>query len=33
MSVEIENLEILSECCAAPITETGFCSQCKEHAI
>lgn len=31
---EIEYLEgLLSYCCDAPITETGFCEQCGEHAI
>lgn len=25
-------LETLSECCGAPISESGFCQDCKEHA-
>jgi hypothetical protein len=28
----LEAAEAESECCGAPITETGFCSQCWEHA-
>lgn len=34
MSYELGDLntDVTSACCAAPVTETGFCSSCWEHA-
>jgi hypothetical protein len=35
MSYELgdELTDELSDCCDAPITDTGFCNDCKEHVI